>query len=1269
MKLFEKLYGRSLLQPISSKKQKAGNAKRSFGRILDAPIKRKLNSLTTLTTCVALLVAGEVFIVTYLVTLRQTMVQELSAQANIISASSVTALVHSDHAAGTRLLETLHLQIGVNAAVLYDVQDNVFAQYARNPESFMPPTLQKDHGYLFNKNTLELMHVIFHNGGKVGTLYLKSDIKSLYVTIAEYASYVGVLLIAATLLAFMLSSRLQGAITGPVTELTALVHRVTKRKDYSLRLKKQTDDEVGTLIDGFNEMLQQIQERDKQLKQQQEQLEDRVQRATEEVKQLGRRQELILEAAGEGIYGVDHEGNITFVNPMATQLLGWEGHELIGKPEHLIQPLGNTKHVPKAQQDHIANREMATEETGEVMSNQFFRKDGTRFPSEYTRASLSDEESGMSGVVVTFKDISTRRRAEKALMDSEERFRKIFSHSNDAIFVVDLKDNSILEANSRAASMLEYDEHELVSMSVFTIHPTDSQGLLDFFHSVSQRGYGWTDQLTCMTKTGRSLIAEISSSVIEMSGKECMIALVRDMTERRQREEQLARVAHELETKNFELGQARDQALEAARSKSEFLATMSHEIRTPMNGVIGMTGLLLETELTRSQKFYAETVRNSGEALMTIINDILDFSKIEAGKLELEIINFNLQIAVEETLDLLTEKAATKGLEISAFIFPDVVPEVRGDPGRLRQVLLNLISNAIKFTDTGEVSIQVLRLDETETEIELRVQVSDTGIGIAPEVQTRLFQAFTQADSSTTRKYGGTGLGLVICKRLVELMNGTIGVESQMGQGSVFWFTMRLEKQDPGQQSRSSSENNFEGMRICCVDDHPTNRYLLAQYAQDWGMDAVTASTPAEALAVLHAGVTRGKPFDLAILDFHMPGMDGVTLAKAIKGDPSLAFTKLILLSSLGKPEDPNALHEGGFEAYLSKPVRKGVLEQCLATVMNQTPKRLSKEQPGSESVAGVNQPVFQNCARILVVDDQQVNQQLAMLRLEGWGHRVDVVSNGKEAVEAVRHVPYDLILMDCQMPEMDGYEATYEIRRLETSHRKQLSIREIRERPPRLPIIAMTANAMAGDREKCLEAGMDDYLAKPIKPAQLAEVLVKWIPKQEEPEKQRKIEDEAGEVKDKKREMEDGRRQMENGKRKTENGSQATSDEQRETSQVSVTSPINSETVSEWRTLGGPSFVVRMIDQFVHDATACVTRLEEAVERQDQSVIADMAHALKGMSHNMGAESLGELCHFLEHEGTRASAAQLAVKFEALQREFHRVCQAFERERIQEDR
>ncbi|MCA9470688.1 MAG: response regulator [Nitrospira sp.] len=1201
---------------------------------MNAPLRRKLKSLTTLTTCVALLVAFEVFIVTYLVTLRQTMVQELSSQASVIADSSVPALLQGDAGAGTTLLHTLHLQIGINAAVLYDANDLVFAQYARHPEGFTPPVVRANRSYLFNKHSLELVHLIHHDHRKIGTLYLKSNIKSLYVTIAEYASYAGVLLIAATLLAFVLSSRLQGAIAGPVTELTALVRRITKQRDYSLRLHKQTDDEVGMLIDGFNDMLEQIQERDKQLQQSQEELEKRIQEATEEARQLARRQELILEAAGEGIYGVDQQGNITFVNRTATRLLGWEGHELIGKPEHLIQPLPSIMLSSQKASLGSADDVGLERDIGELNHSEFFRKDGARFPAESTRTSLCGEDHEMSGAVVTFKDISMRKRAEKALIDSEERFRKIFSHSNDAIFVVDLKANTILEANSCAANMLEYSEAELTSLSVFAIHPNDGQTLLDFCQSVSERGYGWTDQLSCTTKTGRRLVAEISSSVIEMGGKECMIALVRDMTERKQKEEQLARVAKELEVKNQELAQARDEAVAAARSKSEFLATMSHEIRTPMNGVIGMTGLLMETDLTRSQKFYAETVRNSGEALMTIINDILDFSKIEAGKLELEAIDFDFQVAVEETLDLLTEKALSKDLEISTFVFPDVTTAVRGDPGRLRQVLLNLVSNAIKFTDAGEVGIQVLRLNETDSDIELRVQVSDTGIGIAPDVQDRLFQAFTQADSSTTRKYGGTGLGLVICKRLVELMNGTIGVESRVGQGSLFWFTVKLEKQEHRFEAQQPFEDELQGVRICCVDDHSTNRYLLTQYAQDWGMEAVTASTPAEALAILHAGVARGKPFDLAILDFHMPGMDGVTLARAIKGDPALSFTKLILLSSLGKPEDSTKSSERGLEAYLSKPVRKKALAQCLATVMHAPTNARHEGERSMKQAKPGDADVSHPASRILVVDDQHVNQQLAMLRLEGWGHRVDVVSNGKEAVEAVRDVPYDLILMDCQMPEMDGYEATREIRRLEMSRHKHRTIQEIREQH-RLPIIAMTANAMAGDREKCLDAGMDDYLAKPIHSAQLSELLNKWLRKMA-----------IDEI---------------NKKEPVMNNTDQNARTQNATACPADSPVIDPAVMDELIELGGRELVGKMVAQFIEDATCCVDEVIQAVDERDTRALIEAAHGLKGICANLGVQRIQAIAAEAERLAKAGVIDDAIHTIDGIRPEFRRAQEALE--------
>jgi CheY-like chemotaxis protein len=490
-----------------------------------------------------------------------------------------------------------------------------------------------------------------------------------------------------------------------------------------------------------------------------------------------------------------------------------------------------------------------------------------------------------------------------------------------------------------------------------------------------------------------------------------------------------------------------------------------------MNGVIGMTGLLLDTALTGEQREFAETIRSSGDSLLTIINDILDFSKIEAGKLNFEVLDFVLTNTIEDTIDLLAERAHQKKIEIASLIDNSVPRLLRGDPGRLRQVVTNLLGNAIKFTEHGEVVLRAQVERETEEHVLIRFEINDTGIGIDDAAQRDLFQAFTQADGSTTRKYGGTGLGLAISKQLVHLMNGEIGVRSVLGKGSTFWFTAQFEKQSAGARVVESAAN-LEGLRVLIVDDNATNRQILKHQLESWRMVYEEANCGVEALERLRAAAQRNVPFKLVVLDLMMPGMNGFELARRIKADATIAGAELVMLTSFGERGDSAAAQEIGIAAYLTKPVRQGQLFTCLANVVG-----MRTEVVGTESPAIAQPATVVSSKRLLLAEDNIVNQKVALRQLQKLGYRADAVANGREAVEALRRIPYDLVLMDCQMPEMDGYEATAEIRRHERTTKHTW-------------IVAMTANALEGDRTRCIAAGMDDYVSKPVKLEDLNVVL-----------------------------------------------------------------------------------------------------------------------------------------------------------------------------------
>ncbi len=648
---------------------------------------------------------------------------------------------------------------------------------------------------------------------------------------------------------------------------------------------------------------------------------------------------------------------------------------------------------------------------------------------------------------------------------SQERYRAVVEQSAEGIVVFDAGTRRIVECNPAFLQLLGADPDLILALTVDESMLPGAQTLDDVIGRLLVDGKPLTVERTLRRLHGASIDVACSLNRTAYAGAQAICAVVRDITEKKRTEAALEK--------------ARDAAVQSARLKSEFLANMSHEIRTPMNGVVGMSGLLLDTNLNPQQRDFAETIQASADSLLTIINDILDFSKVEAGKLHFEVLDFDLRHAIEGTNDLLAERAFAKGVELVSLIDQLVPAALRGDPGRLRQVLTNLVGNAVKFTDTGEVLVHAALESESATDALVRFEIKDSGIGIPETSQSLLFEAFTQGDGSTTRKYGGTGLGLAISKRLVELMGGEIGVRSTPGAGSTFWFTARFLKQPAGARAATLPEAALDGRRVLIVDDNETNRMVLHHQLASWGIQDHAVAGGAEALIALRDAARDGRPFDLAILDRQMPVMDGLMLARAIKREPAIADVRLIMMTSLGNIGDADEIAAAGVIVSLTKPVKQAQVRECLSRALAQplgspiAPPRTAPFTPVPHGRRG----------RVLIAEDNIINQKVALLQLRRLGYSADAVANGAEAVEALRRIPYDVVLMDCQMPDVDGYEATRLIRNEPHGAR-------------RVPIIAMTANALPGDRQKCLEAGMDDYLTKPIKIADLHAALARWDPK-----------------------------------------------------------------------------------------------------------------------------------------------------------------------------
>ncbi|MFA7011531.1 MAG: PAS domain S-box protein [Desulfobacterales bacterium] len=943
---------------------------------------------------------------------------------------------------------------------------------------------------------------------------------------------------------------------------------------------------------------------------------------------------LLIENSRDIIFTLTPEAVFSFVSPSSIVLLGYPPGQMVGRHfEKFVHP----DDVPRC--SAFLQRVVKKGHRQDSAEYRIQHIDGSWRWQSANVLPLRNESGRLLGFQGASRDITAQKQSEEAARDSQRRLEEIIEFLPDATLVIDregrviawnrsiesltgIRKEDILGRGDHEYALPFYGERRPILIDL-ALHPRPEMELA--YIGVHRKegilfGESYTPNLP-----GGNLYLTGTASVLRDANGEIVAAIecIRDNTERKTMEANLQETNRHLEEATIRAGNMAAQAEMASIAKGEFLANMSHEIRTPMNGVIGMTGLLLDTRLTDEQRRYAEIVRISAESLLGLINDILDFSKIEAKKLDLENLDFDLLSLMEDFTAVLALRAHEKGLDLFCATDPAVPALLRGDPGRLRQILTNLTGNAVKFTPAGEVVVRVSVAEEGEKDVLLRFAVRDTGIGIPKDKTEMLFDKFTQVDASTTRQYGGTGLGLAISKQLAELMGGEIGVASEAGRGSEFWFTARFGKQAEGTRRQSIPSADLNDVRVLIVDDNATSREILTAHLVSWGMRPSEAKDGPEALHALHEALDGNDPFRIALIDMQMPGMDGEALGRTIREDKRLAGARMVMLTSLGMRGDARRFEEIGFAAYATKPIRHDELRTVLSLALRGGDKPVETGQPiATRHTAREMLNWFKDRkARILLAEDNITNQQVALGILKKLGLRADAVANGAEAVKALEAIPYDLVLMDVQMPEMDGLEATLAIRNREP----ESGIHPV----SRIPIIAMTAHAMQGDRERCLEAGMNDYISKPVTPLALAEVLEKWLSKDL---------DETG----------------------TTN-----KDENREKADVfeSGSSPIFDRAGMMARVMDDEDLARTVIESFLQDIPLQIKVLRGYLEAGDARKAERQAHTIKGASANIGGEALRATAFEMEKSAGAGNLSAALAAMDDLETQFERLKEAMEKQ------
>ncbi len=837
----------------------------------------------------------------------------------------------------------------------------------------------------------------------------------------------GLVFLIGSIVAFGMSR----TITRPVHQLVQGAEQIGQGNlDYRIEVK--SGDEIGRLGREFNQMATFIAEKEAQLH-----------RWAAELEQKKEEWEATFDAVSDMIIIADGQDKIVRFNRTTFEALKTTPEDLLGKSIDAIFFPGTTTGL---QMCKAAGKEV-------------------QFPSFEGWFDVSFDllrrEDGTEGTIYVIRDVTQRVRAAVEIQQRRQFFEALVENSPIAIVTLDL-DHNIVSCNPAFENLFQYSLAEVQGRNLdetITIGKEQTEAA-DYTRQVVSGGkvheIGYRRR-----RDGMLVEVEIFGVPVIVNGEMLgVLGMYHDITE---------------------LELARQEAEAADRAKSEFLANMSHEIRTPMNGIIGMLELTLDTDLTPEQRDFLNTSRESADALLSLLNDILDFSKIEAGRLDLDIIDFDLRPTVEGVAATLAQRAEDKGLELACLIYHEIPSRLRGDPGRLRQILVNLVGNAIKFTQHGEVVIRVAQESDTDTHAVLRFSVQDTGIGIPKERQAVIFDRFTQVDGSTTRQYGGTGLGLTISKQLVEMMNGEIGVDSEIGEGSTFWFTATFDKQPIVPEPPTTIQVDFHDLHVLGIDDNATNRMILTKILENSGCRISTIDNSLCAMETLKSAVEIGDPYRLVLLDMQMPEMDGEQTLKAIKADSMVGNVSVIMLTSMGHRGDAARLQEIGAAGYLLKPVKQSELLTAIGTILSRQLAKPTQIQTNQLITRHTLTEQQRQGTHILLVEDNLINQKLMTKLLSKNGYSVDVAENGMRAIEAVKTHTYQLVLMDGQMPEMDGFEATHHIREWEGDG-------------AHIPIIAMTAYAMKGDRERCLMSGMDDYLSKPIDPEEIFTTIEKWI-------------------------------------------------------------------------------------------------------------------------------------------------------------------------------